>query len=132
MNSNILKATKKTKCRNSERKPHNRLQRIIIEDMNLYELSFDDWNGIDDDMDVSYGEDDDMVIDDNSYDRYDLMDDDSNIDVDIFCKTEFLCAQTSFPVWKMKSIRYRFPNGMVNTMAMLKWLKAQDEMYSLL
>jgi hypothetical protein len=59
MNSNILKTTHKRNHRSFGRKPHTRLQRDIIDDLNVYELSFKDWNEIDEDeyevdMDISY------------------------------------------------------------------------------
>lgn len=81
MNSNISRISHKSNRRNFE------LQRDIIEDMYVYELSFADWNEIDDDMNVYYG--DDMIIDYYEDDDNDelmaelykdiIMDDDNNI-----------------------------------------------------
>jgi hypothetical protein len=72
MNSNILKTIHKNNRRSFGRKSHNRLQRDVIEDLNAYELSFEDWIETDeieyqDDMDVSC--DNDMMID-NERDDY--------------------------------------------------------------
>jgi hypothetical protein len=67
----------------------------------------------------------------------DKMDQDSDIEsfypwMGTMCEADFLYTATKFPLWKMKSVKYGIPNGVVKTIAMLEWLETQGGVYSLL
>lgn len=138
MNSHILKKTHNNNSRSFGRKSHNRLQRDIIEDMNVYELSFEDWNQIDsdDDMVIDYNYDDNIGIDDDydSCDFEDVMDDEDDIDMvypwwNTRNEAEFLCNETNICLWMMKSLQYNIPKENLKTLALLEWLETQGGGY---